>query len=577
MANLLTNNFKKDLANFYLDKVKNGKAYVFAGKTVPYTNDEVVELARDTVHDTQYKVYEEMLFAKRIKNTDVSLMIRNIPWAAGEIYEQYDDKVVDLKDKNFFVNTREGDFYGVFKCISNNNGSISYIPPLLSQTSPNDELYKTSDGYIWKLMYSVPHKDVAKFATNRYFPLATSEEISNNAILGSIDKINIEQSGKGYIPQTNGIVTQINIGGNNRKFYIQSGSNELSATDNFYNDCAFYVTTGPAIGQLRKIVDYGFEGNNKFVIVDLPFSPNLTTTNEFEISPNVILEGDGSGFQGRAIIKTDDNIVDEIEIINGGSNYTNAKVSFGINVEVLDEDNYSEAIARPILPPYGGHGFNSQIELYGTYVAHSVEIVESDVASGNDYRQVGIIDTPTISRAKYIMDSVAGISINDIVSQNTSTATVGDIDGETLELTLVDIKGFIDSSTPITINDTEYNIETVVLGTDIIDVRTEILIDYTDGFSFTPNEKITQENTNATAVVHEVSGNTLYITNVTGNFIVSNISGITGEESGAKAIINNIIDQGIRKGSGDVSFIENTIPVTKNVDDFERIKIVIGF
>lgn len=575
--NLLTTSFRNDMASRYVARTSEGASYIFGGKTTPYVNDQIIEPIQDSVNSTYYQVYDEMLFAKKLNVSDVSLMVRNIPWVIGVVYTQYDDKLVDLEDKNFFVNMQEGDFFGVFKCISNNNGAVSYIPPLVSQTSPTDELYKTSDGYVWKLMYSVSVSTVLKFGTNGYFPLVIDSEVANNAVQGSIDKIQVESPGRGYITTASGVVSQINIGGNNRKLYIQSNNGELSAIDNFYNECAFYVTTGPAIGQLRKIVDYGFEGNNRFIVLDLPFSPNITTSSEFEITPNVILSGDGSGFQGRAIIKTDTDRVEEIEIINRGSNYTNATVSFGINSDILDLETFTKSEARVILPPPGGHGANVQKELFGSYVSNTVDIFEDEVSVGNDFRQIGIIENPTIDRAVYILNSITGLSVGDIVTQGTTTAKIYAIDATEFEVRMADVKGNIDSETALTINGNNYTIETVIEGTSVIDTRTELIFDYVFGSSFTLNETIIQENTNATGVIHQIDGSKLFVTNVTGVFGVSNVSNIIGQQSGTKAIINNIIEQRIQKGSGNIIFIENTSPITRSVSDFERIKIVIGF
>jgi hypothetical protein len=575
--NLLTPDFKIEYTNMYIEKVSSDNFYIFAGKTTEYDNENIVEEVESSVYDTFYRVYDEIIFAKKIFPTDVAVAIRNITWTAGNVYAQYDDKEKDLDKLDFYAITQQGDDYGIFKCISNNNGAISAVPPLVSQTNPTDEFYKTSDGYIWKLMTIVDRGIVLRHATNKFFPIIRNETIENNAVAGAIEKIVIENPGIGYSTYASGIISQINIGGNSRKLYIQSNDIQLSGIQNFYRDCAIYITSGPAQGQLRKIVDYGFEGNNRFILLETPFTVTAVPSDSFEISPNVTLNGSGTGFQARAIINAESDRIEDIEIIQRGSGYTNATAVIGFNTEVVDPAVFKDAELRVILPPKGGHGFNVQEELFGTFVSNVVDFFDDELPL-DDYRQIGIIKNPVLSNIMLTLDTISGLSVDSVLTQGDTTATIKSIDTMTFEITLDPVTGYINPSESINLGETEYSIVSVEKGTVNVDVRTSFDIDLTFGTGFVQGEVIIQENTGATAVVSEfANSNKVFVTNITGRFQVSNVSSIIGQTSASKGIINNINESGIKYGTGEVLFIENTVPITRNSDESEQIKITLGF
>ena len=58
------------------------------------------------------------------------------------------------------------EFY-VYQCLHNNNGAASRVKP--TGTSPNP--FKTSDGYIWKLLYMIPVSMRNRFVTSTYIPV----------------------------------------------------------------------------------------------------------------------------------------------------------------------------------------------------------------------------------------------------------------------------------------------------------------------------------------------------------------------------------------------------------------------
>lgn len=580
---LLTNNFNIFLANTFYDSVLSDNYYVYVSKTLPFEGVQVTTPEpENSIKGTLLDVDEEMIFGKYISSNDFRIMIERKEWDVGQVYPIYDHTDANLEDKNFYVVTQDGDSYSVFKCIDNNNESLSLIKPILSETSPSDDFYRTSDNYVWKLMYTIQDSLYDKFATSNYIPLEVNSDISNNAIPGGIESVKIEDSGFGYKNYISGVVSQINIGGNTQKLYIQGSDDVLSAIPGYYTDSAFYVTFGNAQGQLKSIIDYGIEGNNRYIVLDSSFSPNIQAGDEFDISPNIIVTGDGSGFKGRAIIDEQSDSIERIEIVDRGTGYTQAKAEIASNTTPFSVGEFGAGNVIPIISPPGGHGSNPQKELFGRYIGVSVDFVEDNVpAANNDFYSFGIIKDPVFRKAELVLDQTADLANGDILTQQTTLAqgAVQSIDGLNNQIVLENVQGVFDDQNSITSNssNTVYSVTNIVQNNDVFDQRTNINVTVTFGSGFIKDEVVSQSSTGATAVVHEYSNNVLSLVDVQGNFVISNVSTVNGSESNTRAVINNITQPDMIKGSSEAFYIQNVEPITRTSSTTERAKVIIGF
>lgn len=108
-----------------------------------------------------------------------------------------------LRDARFYIITSN---FRVYKCLDNNLNSVSTIEP----TSVDSEPFTTSDGYIWKFMYSIPNTMRYKWLTSGFMPVTrqlTNSYYSN----GGVDSVTILDSGSGY---TIGTATKAYVYGN---------------------------------------------------------------------------------------------------------------------------------------------------------------------------------------------------------------------------------------------------------------------------------------------------------------------------------------------------------------------------
>lgn len=95
-----------------------------------------------------------------------------------------------LETSLFYVLTDE---FNLYKCIDNNNNSISTYKPIGTTVDP----ITFPDGYIWKFIYNVPIALRNKFLTNSYIPIITAlkNQFYSN---GNIQTVRIDQKGRDY-------------------------------------------------------------------------------------------------------------------------------------------------------------------------------------------------------------------------------------------------------------------------------------------------------------------------------------------------------------------------------------------
>lgn len=259
----LTTNFFINQANSFISDVKDTRNayYVFTGKATAWPDDNNPPESGDSVVQTDSQVYNDLLFGKLLTEQDVSLLIPRYNWVSNTVYDVYDQEDEQLYEKRFFV---VNDQMQVYKCIYNNRGMPSTVEPRLTAT---DGTFSTSDGYIWKYMYTVQGQANTKFTSNSYIPVTPNTAVSRNAIPGTIDAYVITNGGQGYQIYETGFINRLVD-----RFTIQLPSTS-SPNNNFYTRSSIYLKSGFGAGQVREISSYngatkqiGIATSNPFVI-----------------------------------------------------------------------------------------------------------------------------------------------------------------------------------------------------------------------------------------------------------------------------------------------------------------------
>lgn len=177
--------------------------YLTFGGISSWPNDNAPPQANTSV-DTFNEIWKNMIGAKKIQGNDVRLGIRRYDWEPNASYAEYDDCSCSLNMNNanikFYVVT---DDWNVYKCISNNNGSISTVKPNSTIATSSTE---TTDKYIWKYMYTLSDEERMRFTTDQYIPVKTLTlddgslqwQVQSAAVQGSIEHVVVTDRGSGY-------------------------------------------------------------------------------------------------------------------------------------------------------------------------------------------------------------------------------------------------------------------------------------------------------------------------------------------------------------------------------------------
>lgn len=418
----------------------NNNIYLFIGRSYPWSDEDNPPVANDSIKQTSYDYWSEVMSCKKIKPNDVSYVIRTVNWSTNIIYDQYTDRDPNWANNTFYVINENLD---VYKCLSNNNDAPSTAEPLtVSNTN-----FSTVDGYRWKYMYSITASQALKFFSPDWMPVQylTADDgsdhwdVQQTAANGSILHVQPTAGGGGYTAYSGNVVS-----GNSTHIVVDGSA---SGTDNIYNSSAMYIATGAGSGQVKEIVDY--DGTTKTVVLATSLSTLANSTSTFSIAPmvNVVARSVGSGWVGYTNVES--TAVTKINTLQGGNYYSNTEVVFSANAG-------TGATGDAYLAPPGGHGFNAVRELGGHNVMCAVKLSGSEsntFTTTNEYRRVGLIANPLLANGSpaisdsYDLTTILGLSAvvgtfndDEVVVGQTSGATGRIVDIMGTDMRIIDIK-----------------------------------------------------------------------------------------------------------------------------------------
>ena len=578
--------------------------YLFIGKHTPWdssdtvsgagdlTNDMNPPIPSDTVQNIDFELWRNMIAAKKVNPSDVKHVIPRHDWSlnndgSGKIYTQYDDLNKSLFNSSyspFYVFT---DDFNVYKCISNNYGSLSTVKPTGTDTS---QMIETSDGYVWKYMYSISPADSLKFVTTSHIPVDTLKsnpnlsssfpqqqgtqwEVQQSAIDGAIHSTVKINEGQGYRGVSGKVFGDGTYDSSSDTTTFQSSQSDTTFTtgmiDDYFNDMSIFFNDS-SVRRVFKIVDYTAPDLNDplsmatFVVEGRADSNSpvaedqIPSNSSFEIAPRISVEGDinnnilpadGIGFSAVARIQ-DDGLgngtykISSVEILSEGQSYRSCPLEFKMGGTPSISANY-----RAIISPKGGHGSDPIEELGGFYVMVNVRLeydeTLAELTVGNDYRQIGLIQEP--------IDTSTNQPAEDLIY----------LQSQSIELVLSSLDETTDSL-PFVADELVTN-GNGVYG-KIIDFKEYDLIDNTTGV-FIP-DGLDDKKVLRIGNVFGKSGESFSlgdtITTVRGN----------GE---IDATIEKVISESLVPYSGEVLYLEQRKPISRDIDQIEDIKIIAEF
>lgn len=229
-------------------------------------------------------------------------------------------------------------------------------------------------------------------------------------------------------------------------------------------------------------------------------------------APTIAIEGDGDSAAATATILS--GTIRRIQMSNRGKDYNFAKIKFS-------GGGGTGASARAIISPSGGLGADPRVTLKATALMFNSKpngLENGTFIVGNDFRQLAIIKNPTdYAGVKYTGGT--GLTLRKLILNTTGEAS-----------------------------------------------------------TFTINETITGQVSGTQAILDYVDSDTLYFhqTDTTGFGVFTSDISATITSPGGVGTLRAIIDSAdVDYMSGEIIYLENRAPITRDEDQTEDIKIII--
>ena len=417
---LITSSFNVAAAANFINSFADNDYFVYAARHIPYANsDTIIPTPNNSIRTIDTDVYDNMIFAKKVSSADVVHMAKKNLWESNTHYAMYDHLDGDLETKNFFITVDDDTEYNVWKCLFNKSTDTidvnSTVAPSRVGSAADLNPVETGDGYVWKYMYTITKTQYEKFATSQYIPITANADVIAGATRGTIEVIKVEDAGAGYdnyIAEGTLLTSDITVQGI-PTFYGAPAT--AVSIDDYYQGCAMKITSGAAIGEYKRIVNYEGTAAQKKFILDSAFINTPSAGDTYEVYPYAFVWGDGEeSTPAEGIVYIDaasTNSINRVELLAVGENYRKAESYVSeqpltIPPSIFDEtyiqlpavistaSYFSPASLRPIISPKNGHGSDPYNELFAKRVCLSAKFNNSEsgiISTENDFRQVGLI------------------------------------------------------------------------------------------------------------------------------------------------------------------------------------------
>ena len=339
MSAIITDPFKKQLTQTVFDEVTNttNRYYIGIGRSESWDSAETVPDPTDaprTIRNVRAGL-------QSIKSaSDVSYVIPRYNWSSGSIYQAYDDDLTSIPDTNpYAVLTEDNQVYIVLQQAKNSAGTAttSTVKPTGTSTKP----FKTSDGYVWKFLYSLSAARASAFLSANFVPVEkildsarvndltgtttltaleiTQALVQDSAVPGQIVGISVTEGGTGYTSAPtvtiNGdgvraAATATVSGGAVTKIELDSSTDSAIAMGQGYNFASVAITGGGGSGAKARTIlgpdaGIGADARDDLKSTSIMFNskPAGNENSTFLVADNSSHGGTGSDFRQVMLIR----------------------------------------------------------------------------------------------------------------------------------------------------------------------------------------------------------------------------------------------------------------------------------
>jgi len=202
--------FSETAKNIYYLGIGRPQAFTTSTRGDSRTDNEGSDTSPLTPVDSigdEFYTFDDMLAAKKVTSSDVSIVIPRRNWTTGTVYDYYrhdygnrvtgttntqtaNSGATSLFDATFYVMSSA---FNVYKVLDNNGNANSTVEP----TGTSSSILTTGDGYKWKYMYTLSATQQSNFLSTDFMAVATNSTVSSAAVDGAINIVKIKTAGSG--------------------------------------------------------------------------------------------------------------------------------------------------------------------------------------------------------------------------------------------------------------------------------------------------------------------------------------------------------------------------------------------
>jgi len=185
MPAIITDTLKRQLIGTLFTEATSGVVnyYIGVGRSETWDSSDTVPTPTNSLR-TQRNARFPLQAVKKV--ADVSHVVPRYTWSQGSIYNAYDDIYSTVPDNSYYVLTDENQ---VYICLQ--QGRTSAGIAVTSTIKPTGTLIKpftTSDGYVWKYLYSLGGATSSRFLSSNFIPVQIINDSATSPLLNSIQQ-----------------------------------------------------------------------------------------------------------------------------------------------------------------------------------------------------------------------------------------------------------------------------------------------------------------------------------------------------------------------------------------------------
>ena len=174
MAAIVTNNLKKQILQTVLTRTADSsdRYYIGISRSNPWDNTDTVPTVGNTERE---KRNFRAALQSILRTTDVSFVAKRYNWSSGSIYSAYNDNQTATQNSAtypYYVVTANQRVYLCVQQGKADNGTVSTSTVDPDTTGTTTAAKATSDGYIWKYLFTIGGTNASKFLSANYLPVS---------------------------------------------------------------------------------------------------------------------------------------------------------------------------------------------------------------------------------------------------------------------------------------------------------------------------------------------------------------------------------------------------------------------